>query len=128
MNRTDAYRLEALLALAAAFPQPLRVAEVARRRRIPEAFLARIFAGLSRAGVIATVRGRGGGARLARRPDEIVLEALLPTSGPPGVGGAAVHHVVRALTEARTLVLRSFTLAALLDVERALAAPPDFAI
>ncbi|MGE5235966.1 MAG: RrF2 family transcriptional regulator [Acidobacteriota bacterium] len=128
MNSTEAYRLEALLELAAAYPRPLTATSVARRRGVPEAFLARLLAGLSRAGVVAAVRGPGGGVRLARPPETIELATLLPSSRPSEVGGPAVRWLVASLAEGRARVLRSLTLASLLRVEREQAMHPDFVI
>ncbi|MEW6337723.1 MAG: RrF2 family transcriptional regulator [Acidobacteriota bacterium] len=128
MNRGDRYRIEALVELAAVFPAALTVAEVARRRSIPEAFLARLLGALRRAGVLATVRGPGGGVRLARPPQGIALSDVLPIATVPvGDGGPAAWLHERLATERRR-VLGALTIADLHAVERTQAGIPDFDI
>ena len=60
--------------------RPVRLADLARERDIPEQFLEQLFAGLRRAGLLAGHRGVGGGFTFARRPDQLtaldVVEAL----------------------------------------------------
>ena len=57
MNTTDVYRIEALLEIAAAYPEALTAAEVARRRRIPAPFLGRLLAEAGKAPEYAAWRG-----------------------------------------------------------------------
>ncbi len=122
MNGTDTYRLEAAIALAEAFPGRLTASEIARRRRIPEKFLARLLATLARGGVVVTTRGPRGGARLARPAEHISLAQILdPGPERPG-GGPAVQAVARRLAQSRRHALESLTLAALLEMEREVAA------
>ena len=53
---------------------------------IPRRLLARIMADLSRARLVESEQGRGGGSRLARPPSEITLrEAVETVEGPFGV-------------------------------------------
>jgi len=60
--------------------RPVRLADLAAERRIPEQYLEQLFATLRRAGVLAGHRGVGGGFTFARRPDRVsvlaVVEAL----------------------------------------------------
>lgn len=63
--------------------QPARhvsLAEIARRQDVSLAYLEQLFVKLRRAGLVESVRGPGGGYRLARPTDEIrvadVLEAV----------------------------------------------------
>jgi Rrf2 family protein len=60
--------------------RPVRLADLAAQRRIPEQYLEQLFATLRRAGVLAGHRGVGGGFTFARRPDSVsvlaVVEAL----------------------------------------------------
>ena len=64
------------------------MAEVARRRGIPESALAKVYQGLVRAGLAVGSRGVGGGYRLARDPSEVtvadVLAAFEPRAAAPG--------------------------------------------
>lgn len=51
--------------------------------KIPRRLLARIMAKLSRAGLVVSQEGRGGGSRLARSPEEITLkDAVEALEGP----------------------------------------------
>ncbi|MEI6211619.1 MAG: Rrf2 family transcriptional regulator [bacterium] len=50
--------------------------EIASRYRVSEAHLAKVMSSLVRAGLITTVRGPHGGARLVRPPSEITLLAV----------------------------------------------------
>ena len=56
---------------------------ISAEAKIPRRLLARVLAGLSRAGLVASQEGRGGGSRLARPPGEITLrEAVEAIEGP----------------------------------------------
>ena len=57
--------------------------EVCRRRDLPKEYLAKIFASLTRAGLVDAVRGKGGGHFLARSPEEIsLLDVIEAIEGP----------------------------------------------
>lgn len=45
--------------------------------RVPRRLLARVLARLSRAGLVASQEGRGGGSRLSRPPQEITLREVV---------------------------------------------------
>jgi hypothetical protein len=128
MNSGDVYRLEALLELAGAYPASLTVAEVARRREIPAAFLARLLGDLAREELVTTTRGPRGGVRLASPPGAIGLDRLLRSEPLPEAGGAAVHWLAIRLTEAQEAVLAPLRLAGLLSVERERGGTPGFDI
>lgn len=66
------YALRVLMALAAANRQ-LSVDDIARRYDISRHHLAKVAQRLQAEGLIETFRGRGGGMRLARPADEIVV-------------------------------------------------------
>jgi Rrf2 family protein len=62
--------------------QPVRLMDLARRRKIPEQFLEQLFAGLRRAGLVEGHRGVGGGFTFARRPDQLtVLDVVRAMDG-----------------------------------------------
>ena len=75
------YALKALLALAdeAAREQPraLTIEEIAARSGAPKRFLEHILLEVRNAGVIASMRGRSGGYRLAKAPSEVSISDLL---------------------------------------------------
>ena len=56
---------------------------ISARARVPRRVLARVMAKLSRAGLVASQEGRGGGSRLSRTPGEITLrDAVEALEGP----------------------------------------------
>jgi DNA-binding IscR family transcriptional regulator len=118
MNRRDCYLLEALLELAATHPRALTVAEIARRRGLPGAFLARLLANAARYEVIVTTRGPSGGVQLARPPAQTMLTRAVPASPSTPVGGPATRWLAEELNRARASVLEPLTLADLVARER----------
>ena len=66
------YALRVLMALAAGDRQ-LSVDEIARRYGISRNHLAKVVQRLQSEGYVTTYRGRGGGMRLARPADEIIV-------------------------------------------------------
>jgi Rrf2 family protein len=63
--------------------KPLPLDEICRRRELPRQYLAKIFAMLSRAGLVNPVRGKGGGHVLARSPEQIsLLDVIEAVEGP----------------------------------------------
>ena len=60
-----------------------RSAEVARRQGIPQAYMAKIVHGLSKAGIVRTYRGTHGGVQLAKSPATVTLRDVIEaTEGP----------------------------------------------
>lgn len=56
---------------------------LAHEEGVPASFLGKIFQSLSRAGIVKSARGSGGGFSLVRTPDEItVLEVIEAVEGP----------------------------------------------
>jgi DNA-binding IscR family transcriptional regulator len=117
MNETDAYRLEALLELAASFPEPRTAVQIARRRDVPARFLARLLGELAREGLVTTSRGPRGGVRLATRPETVLLASFVRPEAQPEAGGVAVRWLAKHLAEARTGALERLTLADLMQME-----------
>ena len=74
LSRTSEYAVRAALFVAGRpATAPIRVADVATALNIPRNYLSKIFHTLTRAGLLASTRGKSGGFRLARRPEEITL-------------------------------------------------------
>lgn len=72
------------LALCASAEAPVRVADLAARRKLPGQFLEQLFGALRRAGVLESHRGAGGGFTFAKPPDRVtVLEVVSALDGPP---------------------------------------------
>ena len=76
------YALRALLYLARVDAR-VTADRISAEASIPRRLLARIMARLSRAGLVESSQGRGGGSRLARPPQEITLrDAVEAAEGP----------------------------------------------
>lgn len=56
---------------------PVKIAEIARRQKIPQKFLELILAGLKQNGFVDSRRGAEGGYLLARGPDSITIGEVL---------------------------------------------------
>ena len=56
---------------------PVQIADIARDQGISVKYLEHIALALNKAGLIETVRGRGGGHRLAKDPEEITLDEVV---------------------------------------------------
>jgi len=79
------YALQAVFDLAAQ-PQgrPIKIADIARRQRIPQKFLELILASLKQGGFVESRRGAEGGYLLARPASQITVgEVLRFFEGPP---------------------------------------------
>lgn len=72
------YALRAILDLAMhGRGEPVRIAEIARRQKIPQKFLELILSSLKQAGFVESRRGAEGGYLLARTADTITLGQVL---------------------------------------------------
>ena len=68
------YALHALFDLALQrVGEPIRIADIAKRQKIPQKFLELILAGLKQGGFVESRRGAEGGYLLARAPDAITV-------------------------------------------------------
>jgi len=76
--------LQAIFDLASQRPgEPVRIADIARRQKIPQKFLELILAGLKQGGFVESRRGAEGGYLLARPSDAITVgEVLRFVDGP----------------------------------------------
>jgi Rrf2 family cysteine metabolism transcriptional repressor len=57
--------------------EPVKIADVARRQKIPQKFLELILAGLKQGGFVESRRGAEGGYRLAKPANEITVGEVL---------------------------------------------------
>ena len=72
------YALRAIFDLAGQKPgEPIKIADIARRQKIPQKFLELILAGLKQGGFVESRRGAEGGYLLARAPDAISIGQVL---------------------------------------------------
>ncbi|MCI0433557.1 MAG: Rrf2 family transcriptional regulator [Gemmatimonadetes bacterium] len=78
LSRTSEYALRAVLLLARPTDGRLRAADsIAETLGVPRNYLSKVMNRLTRRGVLESVRGPGGGFRLARRPDEIAVADIV---------------------------------------------------
>ena len=83
------YALQAIFDLASQPPgEPVRIADIARRQRIPQKFLELILAGLKQGSFVESRRGAEGGYLLARPADRLTVgEVMRFVEGPQQVRG-----------------------------------------
>lgn len=81
------YALQAIFDLASQTPgQPVRIADIARRQKIPQKFLEIILAGMKQAGFVESRRGAEGGYLLARPPESLTVGEVLRSIEGAGQG------------------------------------------
>jgi Rrf2 family protein len=115
-----------IAAISALAETSMTAAQIARRRRISPAYLAKILTALARHGLIHGARGPGGGFTLARPPEEISLLDIVSCfeqidrvphcplgrkSPCAGKQPCALHEPFRKLWETRSAFLAKTTLA-----------------
>jgi Rrf2 family transcriptional regulator, cysteine metabolism repressor len=72
------YALHALIDLAVQKPgEPVKIADIARRQKIPQKFLELILASLKQGGFVESRRGADGGYLLARAADSLTVGDVL---------------------------------------------------
>jgi Rrf2 family protein len=103
VSKRGLYALKALTHLAEAYEGGLvRIHEIAEQEEIPEKFLEGILVTLKNARLVASERGRQGGYRLRRPPQEIVVgEVVRLIDGPLAPLGDVVELQRRVRTEPR---------------------------
>ena len=76
---TGRYAIRAVIYLAAQpdLTEPVAVSEIAKAEDIPPFYLPKVMKDLVAAGILHSLRGRGGGFKLARVPEEITALELL---------------------------------------------------
>jgi len=100
-TRTE-YGIRVLVTLARLDPEEtcLSLTEIAKREKLPHAYLEQLVGDLRRAGLVSATRGQAGGYRLARPADEIAMtEAVRALEGPllemPCAGADDLEHCDR---------------------------------
>ena len=72
------YALQAMFDLSAQPPgEPVKIAEIARRQKIPQKFLELILADLKQGGFVESRRGAEGGYRLSKPAEQITVGDVL---------------------------------------------------
>tara|TARA_R110000737_G_C14242752_1_gene425111 strand:+ start:97 stop:561 length:465 start_codon:yes stop_codon:yes gene_type:complete len=120
------YAMRSLQLAALKAPDLVRIDDVARIHSLSRPHIMKIVHELGRAGYLETVRGRGGGFRLARAPEDIVVgEVVRITEGPldvvecfnpekntcPLIGICVLSRKMREATAAFMAVLDDLTIA-----------------
>ena len=103
LSQRGLYALKALIHLAEAHERGLvKIHAIAEQESIPEKFLEGILLTLKNARVVASQRGREGGYRLRRPPEEILLgDVVRVIDGPLAPFGDVVELTHRVKTETR---------------------------
>src|SRR5476649_703567 len=84
------YALQEIFDLASQPPgEPVRIADIAGRQKIPQKFLELILASLKQAGFVESLRGAEGGYLLARPADSLTVGEVLRFVEGPRQGRAA---------------------------------------
>ena len=83
ISAQEEYGLRCLLKLAQAENQSLNLPEIAAAEGLSVPYVGKLMAVLREAGLIDSTRGRSGGYRLAKAPEEIGLGSLLLVLGEP---------------------------------------------
>lgn len=131
LSQKTRYALRAMLALAARWGEPpMMIADIADEQSIPKKFLEIILLDLKNRGLVHSRRGREGGYRLSKAPDEISFAQIIRIiDGPlapvpcvsqtayrlcedcPNEETCAIRRVMFQVREATVRVLESTTLA-----------------
>jgi len=140
------YSLRVLIFLAAEPGRRATISEIATAFGVKENHLTKVVHFLGKAGLLANVRGKGGGLDLAQAPEDVVVgQVVRLTEGAAlpaecfGEGGGdccivrscRLRGVLREAVDAFYLVLDAYTLADLVSNRKALApllfVPPEAA-
>jgi len=93
ITREADYAVRCVLYLSRKPGKVSSVKEITEPMQIPQSFLAKILQRLVKAGIVQSVRGAGGGFRLARKPEDITLyEVIKATSGPLFINACVVDE------------------------------------
>jgi Rrf2 family transcriptional regulator, cysteine metabolism repressor len=95
------YALQAIFDLASQRTgEPVKIADIARRQKIPQKFLELILVGLKQGGFVESRRGAEGGYLLARPADSLTVgEVLRSIEGPQDVKGRPRRKAETPFTE-----------------------------
>ncbi len=82
ISQTAEYALRAMVYLAQYADRPHTNQQIARVTRVPIGYLAKVLQGLSKAGLITSRRGLGGGFALAKPSSEITIYEIVQAVDP----------------------------------------------
>ena len=141
------YALRAMLVLGLNYEKPVvRIQAISDQQNIPKRFLEQILNDLKSAGFVSSRRGVAGGYRLARKPEQITLTAIVrhvegalaPVScvserfyercSCPDEARCAIRSVMKEVRDAIVKILEGVTIAELCQRARRLEATPPKAL
>ncbi len=93
------YAIRALIHLAHNRDAPCLSRDIAHHIDVPEHFLAKILQDLARHRLLDSFKGRGGGFRLARHPDQIALMDIIEAVDGPGLKNDCVLGLLACSNE-----------------------------
>ena len=73
LSQTVEYALRAMVYLADQAPDAATTEAIATATRVPKPYLSKVLQGLSRAGLVQTQRGIGGGVSLLQPPEKLTI-------------------------------------------------------
>jgi len=73
ISQTVEYALRAVVHLASESPSSCTTSQLAEVTRVPAAYLSKVLQSLTRAGIVRSQRGVGGGVSLASEPAELTI-------------------------------------------------------
>ena len=117
LSQKARYALHALLVLAEhGEGDPIMIAEIAERGRVPRKFLEQILLDLKRRGIVRSLRGRAGGYLLGRLPKNITFAEVIRTiDGPLALSpcvSTTAYHKCEDCDDEETCAIRKVLLAA----------------
>jgi Rrf2 family nitric oxide-sensitive transcriptional repressor len=122
LTRYSDYSLRVLIHLAVTGRPLTTIEEIARAYGISHAHLTKVVQHLSALGLVETVRGRRGGLRLARAPDQVDVGQFQPDGECPIKPACVLRQALDEALEAFLAVLDRYTLADLVSRRRAVLA------
>jgi Rrf2 family protein len=117
LSQKARYALHALIVLAEhGDDDPIMIAEIAERARVPRKFLEQILLDLKRRGIVRSLRGRAGGYLLGRQPKNITFAEVIRTiDGPLALSpcvSTTAYHKCEDCDDEETCAIRKVLLAA----------------
>ncbi|HEX4160328.1 MAG TPA: Rrf2 family transcriptional regulator [Rhizomicrobium sp.] len=117
LSQKARYALHALIVLADhGEKEPIMIAEIAERARVPRKFLEQILLDLKRRGIVRSLRGRAGGYLLGRQPKNITFAEVIRTiDGPLALSpcvSTTAYHKCEDCDDEETCAIRKVLLAA----------------
>ena len=126
ITQTTEYALRAVVFLAMSDGQAHTTAQIADGTKVPTAYLSKVLQSLSRAGLVSSQRGLGGGFTLSVNPSDLSILEIIETvdpiprihSCPLGLAehGGALCSLHKQLDEALALVEISLSKSSIQDL------------